>query len=132
MKILFIFLQVITALPGNHPKQVNSIKDLPATVETLVSAIGSDNFQVPSAFLMTMDDLRTLNSQMKRPLSEEELKTRYERGLKRAHDRFRGLKEELGQTESMLSCVVLLRRSQSPTISITSRMRGPTAARGTP
>src|ERR1041384_3716806 len=103
MKILFIFLQVITALPGNHPKQVNSIKDLPATVETLVSAIGSDNFQVPSAFLMTMDDLRTLNSQMKRPLSEEELKTRYERGLKSAHDRFRGLKEELGQTESMLS-----------------------------
>jgi hypothetical protein len=103
MKILFIFLQIVTALPANHQKQVNSVKDLPRTVETLVNAIQSDNFQAPSAFIMTLDELRTLNIQSKANRSDEELKTLHERGIKRAHDRFRKLKEDLGQIQSLVS-----------------------------
>src|ERR1044071_3659991 len=103
MSILFILLQVVTALPANHQKQVSSVKDIPRSVETLLNAIQSDNFQAPSVFIMTIDELRTLNIQTKANRSDEELKLLYDKGVKRANDRFRRLKEDLGKIQNLIS-----------------------------
>src|SRR5882762_1651866 len=88
MKILFIFLQVTATFSGNnqhYQKPVNSIKKLPATIESLLQAIRSDNFKVPSVFLDSTNDKQ-------RP-----------RRIKLANDNFRNAKEKLGTVKDMIS-----------------------------
>jgi len=102
MKILLFLFQIVTA-PTNDQNQVNSIKKLSETVETLVTAINSVDEQAPRAFIMTRDELHALSARSKKPLTEEEFKTRYDRGVQRAHDRFRRLKKDLGKVEKATS-----------------------------
>ncbi|MEI9917603.1 MAG: WG repeat-containing protein [Bacteroidota bacterium] len=86
MKILILLFQVTEALnpqPNRHQRQVNSVKDLPATVQTLVTAIKSGT-QAPTAFL---------------PKKERAT----EKQIKRANDSFLNVKGKLGAIQSLAS-----------------------------
>lgn len=90
MKILLLLFQVAVSDANSHQshhqeRQINSTRDLPGTVQTLVTALGSDNFEVPSSFLTSKKEKNA------------------ERQIKIANDNFRNTKEKIGSVKDLIS-----------------------------